>query len=526
MTEFYDKYSVHQMLIQPVKLFGQPKTRDKIDVLNSLRPYADLSDIEYVYPLIFDKNIELASTAAQMVSGIMGKVQGKQWNIVYDSIKHTKVNIETMDTLLNFTPEVSVHLLGVASLNSNGYIREKALRLVSGLPDSRMVPYILLRLNDWVLPVRNLAVRILRSTLTADNIDIFIDNAYLVNKLQNVLRVDLKNTRQEIIDYLKNDSLKDKIKNGLKNLQVKTRLFCYMLLMDGIAFEEDVISSALKDKCFEIRMWLVKAIKILEPDKRNSIIGKLLEDKSAKVKTAVLRKYEDIVCLMFRERLERLVVDERASIRDEARFITKKYSFIKDFPEFYRQQILDNPVPGALVGLGETGNKSDFVIVSRFCTYEEPKIRLAAMIAMWYLSKEEAVKYVLDSLDSDVPKIRKTAKQFLKSSKMPVVLFEMKEKLKCDNLDIQIFALDAIYGYGGWQALEGIMFAIANEQGVVLEKAKNLLNSWLIRSASLYSRPDGATGRKIAELFETIRNKELIPSNAFRQLQFVIETRR
>ncbi len=117
--------------------------------------------------------------------------------------------------------------------------------------------------------------------------------------------------------------------------------------MDRISFEEDVISSALKDKCFEIRMWLVEAIKILEPDKRNSIIRKLLEDKSAKVKTAVLRKYEDVVCLMFRERLERLVVDEHSSIRNESRFITKKHLFIKDFPEFYRQQILYKPVPGS-----------------------------------------------------------------------------------------------------------------------------------------------------------------------------------
>ena len=64
--------------MQPVKLFGQPKTRDKIDVVNSLKPYADLSDIEYVYPLIFDKNTELAVAAAKIAIGIMKKVQGKQ----------------------------------------------------------------------------------------------------------------------------------------------------------------------------------------------------------------------------------------------------------------------------------------------------------------------------------------------------------------------------------------------------------------------------------------------------------------
>lgn len=84
----------------------------------------------------------------------MEKVQGKQWNTVYDRVKYIKINIEKMDTLLNFTPEISVHLLGVASLNYNGYIREKALKLASGLSEAKMVPYILLRLSDWVLPVR------------------------------------------------------------------------------------------------------------------------------------------------------------------------------------------------------------------------------------------------------------------------------------------------------------------------------------------------------------------------------------
>ena len=148
------------------------------------------------------------------------------------------------------------------------------------------------------------------------------------------------------------------------------------------------------------------------------------------------------------------------------------------------------------------------------------------MIAMWYLSKEDAVKHVLDSLESEIPEIRKTAKQFLKSSKMPIVLFEMKEKLESANLDIQLFALDAISWDGGWYALEGILFAISNWQSPGLDKAKNLLDSWLIGSANLYSKPDGATRDRIAELFETVRNKGLISDKAFRELSFIIETRK
>lgn len=526
MTEYYDKYSMHQLLVQPVKLFGQPKTRDKIDILNTLRPHADLSDIEYIYPLVFDKNSELASCAAKIVAAIMRNVQGKQWNRVYDQVKCIRIDLDSLTMLPNFDPEVTVHLLGVASLNWSGYIREKAIKLISEVKSSCAVPYILLRLNDWVIPVRNLAEYSLKQSLAADNIEAFISHSYLINKLQNVIRVDLMNTRQDIVTYLKDDMLKDKLKNYLKHPHVKTRLFCYMILADRIAVEDDIIDSAVKDKSYEIRMCLIEAIKTLECEKRDIAIGKLLHDRSAKVKVALLRNFEDVFVQKFKERLNELIYDECASVRDEARFISKKYSFVTDFPEFYRQQILTGPLPGALVGLGETGSKNDFSIIREFCLHEDVKIRLAAIIGLWYLSKEDAVSFVLEALDSKVPKIKKTAKQFLKKSQLPSVLFEMKKRLQDSyDDDVKLFALDVVYRYGGWQALDGILFAIVNEQGSVQEKAKSLLNFWISASSRLYSKPDGVVRNNILNRMSAIRNRNIISESSLKEVSFVIETR-
>ncbi|HOQ38170.1 MAG TPA: hypothetical protein PLR73_10745 [Acetivibrio sp.] len=525
MTKFFDKCSVHQVLMQPVKLFGYPKTKDKVDALNLLRHCADLGDIRYIYPLVFEKNAELASTAAQIVSEVMEKVQGKQWNTIYYRIKYTAIDIDRLDTLLNFDTKVSVHLLGIASLNYSGYIREKALKLVAGLSDPRMVPYILLRLNDWVLPVRNLAADILKNTLVSENIDTFIENFCLIDKLHNVSRVDLKGVRNGIVEYLKNDNVIDKIKTRLRHENVKKRLFCYSLLEDKIAEDIDIINSALKDKSFEIRMWLVNAIKKLDENSRDDIIEKLLQDKSAKVRTAVLRNYEDIVLLKFRERLLNLLSDDNASVREDARFICKKHSIIKDFPEFYRQQILINPVPGALVGLGETGDRNDYDLACKFFTHGDSKVKIPAMISMWYLSKDDAVKYVIDSLESDIPKIRKTAKKLLKKSKMPQILFEMRNRLEGDNTEIKLFALEVICNYRGWHALEGILFAIANDEGIVLEKAKNLLGRCLTGLANIYTKPDKVTRDKIIGLYDDIRRKNVISDRTIREISFFIETK-
>lgn len=522
--DFYDKSSIHQILIKPIKMFGFPKAKDKLEALNKLRNDADLGDINYIFPLILTKNATLVLTAAQIVAGVMNRIEDKAWNRIYDQIKYTKIDEKSMVSLLDFEPNITIHLLGVASLNSSGYVREKALKLISGVKHPSAIPYVLLRLNDWVRSIRNLAEHILKNMLTADNISLFINYFALINRLQNSVRVDLKNIKKEIIDFLKDDLFSDIIVSQLKHPQVKTRLFCYELLKERIVKDDKIITYALQDKSFEVRMWLVQAISVLEPKAQYAFIEKLIHDKSAKVKTAVLREYEDVVCLKFRDRLEGLLVDENASVREEARFIVKKRSIIIDIPEFYRQQILRNPIPGVILGLGETGEKRDFDVVCSYRLHEEIKIRLAALMAMWHLSPVDALGFVMDALNSDIPKIRKTVKRLLKRTKMPEILSAMKEKLRSEDHDISVFALRIICGYGGWQALEAILYTICNKQETNLSEAKNLLNSWLNRATSLYSRPDRVRENTISSLFEVVRQKGLISERTIKELQFAIAT--
>lgn len=524
--KYQDKYSAHQTLVKPVQMFGFPKVKDKIDALLWLTQDVDPSDIEYVFPLIFINNSKLALTAARTAAGIMSEIGDKEWSRVYDQVKYTKIDEKRLVRLLEFETDISIHLLGIASLNSNGYVREKALKLISDANSPSALPYILLRLNDWVVSVRNLAEHILKNMLIPDNIDCFINHFGLINKLQDAVRVDLNSIKTQIEDFLKNDSVQDMVKSKLKHPQVKTRLFCYQLLKGKIVNDETIITSALHDKSFEVRMWLVEAIKTLEPQDRYAIIEELLQDKSAKVKTAVLREHEDVVSLHFRRMLEMLLVDENASVREDARFIVKRHSMITDIPEFYRLQILKDPLPGAIAGLGEIGGQRDYDIVCDFKTHEESKMRLASLKAMWQLSKVDSVGFVLDALNSEVPKIKKTAKRLLKKTKMPEIRLAMKEKLRSEDLDMGIFALQIIYSYGGWQALLAILYAISREQEPVLSKARNLLNNWLHKSTGLYSRPDGDTEEAIIELYEKISLKQLISESVIKNLQFVLTIRR
>jgi len=86
-------------------------------------------------------------------------------------------------------------------------------------------------------------------------------------------------------------------------------------------------------------------------------------------------------------------------------------------------------------------------------------------------------------------------------------------------------ALEIICGYGGWHALESILFVIANGDGIVLDKAKELLNKWLIKATNIYSNPDEATGKRIISLCDDVKLKSVIHDDALKELRFFIEAR-
>jgi hypothetical protein len=526
IAEQYDKFSVRRILSTPVKLFGFPKNKDKIEALVWLKENADFNDLQYVFPLVFNKNRDLALVAAQITAGVMGTLNGREWNRIYEQVRYIDMEENHLAALLNFPDEVSVHLLGIASLNSSCYIREKALRLMGGQGHCNAIPYILLRLNDWVHAVSQIASHVLPSMLREDCLNILLDHSYLIEKMHNAMRVDLQKTRQDIIGFLSNPLMVDKLKGYLKHPQIKIRLFAFMLLENQMAVDTEIIDMALKDKSPEVKRWLIASIQLLNLSQQRYVIAKLLSDKSGRIKNIILQRFEVIICADFREQLEELIFDNSVSAREAARFILKRHLCIEDFAEVYRKELCSpSPRPGAIVGLGETGNLDDYVLVSQFTEHEDNHIRVAALCAMWYLSKEVAVNHVLHCFNDDVIKIRKTARCFLKKSKLPIVLAEMKKFLDSGSYEAKLAALDIIYNYGGWDVLESVLFVLAHEEDELATKAQILLERWLIRASTIYSNPGLDFQNKMRDYLQQISVKKVLPELTLKQIHFLLDTR-
>ena len=523
----YDKYTVYQILIKERSLFRGPSLTDKKEALQWLKEHAELDDLIYVYPILFKNNLELGLLAAEIVTNVMEKFTQKQWNTVYDSLKYLKIDKDTLSVLLKYPEQLSIHLIGVATLNSNGYVREKALRILSGAMKPAVIPYVLLRLSDWVEPIRGIAYHVLRNTLTIHNIDAFIVNFYLIEKLKHICRVDLNKIREEIIYFLKDEAVVERIKQYLKHSNVKVRLFCYSILSDQLVNDKAIIQLAQRDRSFEVRLWLIEVLDKLSYKEQLEVIKILRHDKSARVKVALLRKAEEIIITEHNEFILEMACDVHTSPREEARFIARKHLLINDFATFYRERLKNQPSAGAILGLGETGNEQDYGLISNFKTYEDPKIKCAVITAMWYLSPTNSIEYMLSCLESTIPKVRKTSKTLLKTSKSLMVLTRMKEKLKQNDPNLRNYALDTIFRFGGWQALEDILGLISYEEDeAALKYANTLLERWVIKAARFYVRIDLKTEALIMDYLTIIKEKNRISENLLQQLTFITQTRK
>ena len=106
--------------------------------------------------------------------------------------------------LLDRFGDASVSLLGMASFHQNGYVREGAIKRLNLITTGAELPFLMLRLNDWVSNVRDVAYEAIGSRLRPEYARHFIEHLALVSRLEEAGRAD----HQALIQAIKRSSSK------------------------------------------------------------------------------------------------------------------------------------------------------------------------------------------------------------------------------------------------------------------------------------------------------------------------------
>ena len=379
-------------------------------------------------------------------------------------------------------------LLGLASCHWSGYLRQAAVvRLDREVNSGREIPFLLLRLSDWVSQVREAARKAIRRRLTKAHRSQFIESLPVLVRIRYRSRVDSLLTR--IDELLQADVFE--LARAFLSSDDRATLYLGLDLAwnstgeNAASKHPQLIEMLLQSDDAGVRLHAASRLAHAEtaPDLARRFLPQLLNDRSVAVRRLALNWLANGEPEAHLATLHEALLDRSAMIRSIAQFyLPKVQSF--DLRNFYRNAIdrKDTRIfVAALGGLGETGESADVDLVLPLIHTPDVKLRKAAIVALAKLALKEHLEIFIAALQDPSPGVSRHARIALESVASSIGrdrLGEIFASARQSHTQMQALAL--INRLSKWQKLPLLIEAFGrySEEKVGIT-AQGMLKSWL-----------------------------------------------
>lgn len=285
------------------------------------------------------------------------------------------------------TDEQYIASLCAGTLHSDGYCRQEC---VEALREWRnCLPYLVLRLNDWVAQVRDSAYASAMYRISVCEIKELFSALPMLDKVKHSGRWE--RPQVEEIEQAIRQRMRVKFCDcrlwEIPSYEVSVKNSIYRFvnqneILDLMQLEQLM---TLEKSSFGKRM-LIQTI-LRQQDCDETRICRYLQDKSSVVRYHAMEHY-------YGQRkdawdgLEGMLLDKTRRVRDNAAFILRKHR-VFDVLGYYIEQLDKGNDKIALLGIGENGTEKELNIVVSYLNDADLFVRRTALIAYGMLAKEQ-----------------------------------------------------------------------------------------------------------------------------------------
>jgi hypothetical protein len=284
---------------------------------------------------------------------------------------------------------------------------------VDGLGPGVELPFLLLRLNDWVTPVQQVAAAALGERLVAPYAPQLVRCIYLVDQLQLYRRRDHEAVLHALRQFLSTPAGRQALLAGLcvDDRQVQRSCFVRLLDIEGVD-ARTLVLAGLHGSDTLVRVWAARAARRRLYGRDLALaMGQARRDRAVPVRLEVVYAF-----MADHPELRMLLLDPCKSIRETARFYIRKSATV-DFAALYRDALrsaTSATLPTILASVGETGSRADAACVVPYATHAQLRIRKAALRALGQLDPELAAPLLYAALLDPQRGISRTAWEALR----------------------------------------------------------------------------------------------------------------
>ncbi|MBU3143805.1 HEAT repeat domain-containing protein [Clostridium sp. CF012] len=470
-------------------------------LLEFIRDNRELSAIPDVFQLLLSKNAEIKLQSAKSLHAIMRTLNSTQL-IKVDKIFRARGSYDWNYNLENKEPKELLHhllseeekvtILGLCSFHPNGYFREKAIINLSQLEKGYAIPYLLIRVNDWVREVKNVSKKYLLSNLNPGNAMNLVNNLPLVLRLGDCCRDEHDDIINSVVSMLSSPECSSKLISGVLSIDSKVRLSCYKIILETrILDNKNIIDYLIKDPNSYIRLFVLRNIQRKIALEEFIIISQLLlNDRCSQIRILALETiYEfnrqDAVAILINS-----LFDRNNSVRELSRYLLmkdKKY----DFASLYRDAIQKNEkVYSSICGLGETGNINDTKNIAEFMDSNSVKIVKASINTLARLDfagyKEKFILILNDCRPGISKSARRVLYKELDSSDADIIYNIFKRTIYDHAKTNSCFLLCSL---SKWYAISYIIEFCADKNETIATLGQYSLENWKLKFNRSFTTP-------------------------------------
>lgn len=415
---------------------------------------------------------------------------------------------------------------GVASFHGNGFVRHAAVIELAKMNSGVELPFLLVRMNDWVPVVREEAASAVLLRVQSDYAAHLFRNLRLILRLKSCGRSQHAPVVGAVIELLQKPECSPILLEGMKSTDRWLRRNSFQIAIASKTFQETrLLNDVLSDADPIIRLWTIRnAVARLENTRLFPLLSMLVKDPFMSVRCEALNLYVQRLGSAAFDTLQNALFDRHASIRALARFWIQKWDTNHDFAMTYRQ-LLKTPdnqrTRGAILGLGETGTSTDADVLLPFLCSQQVGNRRATIQSLASLDGDRHAHLFFSLLQDDHPGISNEAAKALTTRCIPLfeqleVLFASERRPHVRNNVFKLLARQTFWTRGSFY-----IEALGNPDIQIANRARRDFSNWMTHSCSM------AAGPSVNELqkLETAIGKSTphLTSWEIRQLRFHLD---
>ncbi len=489
------------------------------DLIRKLELTKNSAVIPDLLPLLLCADQKISVAAAKAVHSLMRHIPLSEYPNFDNSVRQSYSNwkarrepwyrIKSGDiTRLASIADFAVSILGIASCHHNGFVREEAIRRLALTRNGSELPFLLMRLNDWVEVNRKTARDLVLGRTASDYAPHFVSCLPLVLHLKTFLRTDQSDIVSRIESVLESPQARSALSLGFESSDRAVRWFCYeRILSTTKPPDHSIMQRAFADHDPYLRLRAVGRLQDALPnDAYRPFLDQARKDPSTPVRRKAMQlaveKYPHDAEQEFRSAL----LDANAGIREAGRYFFRNSQTL-DLRAFYlatTQQSAGRKLIAAISGLGETGGMSDSILLQPFLESPGPGIRLAAIRSLAILNPTQYTDHFVRAISDSSAKVSRAA-ALIVAKKVNLVdrdrlwaVFEESQYLHGKGQ-----ALFLLARISKWYSLTFLLLSLTEHNDHLNGLSKTYLRRWLARFNRSFSAPTTSQVVRLRKILET-----------------------